>query len=48
METGISGANYAVLHAQNDRLCKGLIETCYYGPKFDALNPKTSHEGGDT
>ena len=27
IETSISGANHAVLHAQNDRLCLGPIET---------------------
>ena len=27
METSISGANYDVLHAQNDRCCLGPIET---------------------
>ena len=32
METSDSDANHAVLQAQNDRLCLGLIETCYSGP----------------
>ena len=31
MLTCHSGANRAVLHAQNDMLCLGLIETCYSG-----------------
>ena len=33
METSNSGAKHAVLHAQNNRLCQGPIETCYSGPK---------------
>ena len=47
METSISGANPAVLHAQNDRLCLGPIETCYSGPKVAVLLPKTTDEGRD-
>ena len=41
METGIKGANHTVLHAQNDRLCLGPMETCYSSPKVDVLLPKT-------
>ena len=47
IETSNSGANHAVLHTQNDRLCLGPIETCYSGPKVDVLHPKTTDEGGD-
>ena len=47
METSFSGANHAVLHAQNDRLCLGPIETCYSGPKGAVLLPKTTDEGWD-
>ena len=32
MEISNSDANHAVLHAQNDRSCLGLLETCYSGP----------------
>ena len=28
--------------------CMGLLETCYSGPKVDALHPKTTHEGWDS
>ena len=45
--TSDSGANHAVFHAQNDRLCLGLTETCYSGPKVAALHPKTTHEYWD-
>ena len=47
METSNSDANYAVLHAQKDRLCLGPIETCYSDPKVAVLHPKTTDEGGD-
>ena len=30
------------LHAQNDRLCLGLIETCYFGPEDAVLHAKTT------
>ena len=43
----ISGANHAVFHAKNDRLCLGPIETCYSGPKVAVLLPKTTDEGWD-
>ena len=42
-----SGANHAVLHAQNDRLCLGIIVTFYAAPKVAVLHPKTTHEGWD-
>ena len=35
MDTSESGANHAVLHAQNDRLCRGTRETSIY----DANHP---------
>ena len=44
METSISGANHAVLHAQNDRRCLGPIEICYSGPKVAVLRVKTTDE----
>ena len=47
METSISGANHVVLHAQNDRLCLGPMETCYSGPKVAVLLPKNADEGCD-
>ena len=47
IQTCKSGANHAVFHAQNDRLCLGLIVTCYARPKVAALYPKTTHEGWD-
>ena len=47
METSISGANHAVLHAQNDRLGLGPIETCNSGPKVAVLHSKTTNEGWD-
>ena len=47
METSISGSNHAVLHAQNDRLCLGPIETCYSGPKGAVLHAKTTDQGWD-
>ena len=45
METGNSGANHAVLHAQNDRCDLGPIETCNSDPKVAVLPGKTSDEG---
>ena len=47
IETSDSGDNHPVFHAQNDRLCLGLIEICYSGPKVAALHPKTTHECWD-
>ena len=46
METSNSGANHAVLHAQNDRFCVGPIETCYSGPKVAVLLPKLQMRAG--
>ena len=40
METSISGANYAVLLAQNDRCGLGPIELCNSGAKGAVLNAK--------
>ena len=40
--TSDSGANHSVFHAQNDRLCLGLIETCYSGPEVTVLHAKTT------
>ena len=37
-----SGANHAVVHAQNDRSCLGPIETCYSGPEVAVLHAKTT------
>ena len=42
IETGNSGANHSVSHAQNDRLCLGLIETCYSTPEVTVLHAKTT------
>ena len=47
IETSISDANLAVLHAQNDRWCVGPIEICYSGTKVVVLHAKTSDEGWD-
>ena len=47
METSNSGAKHAVLHAQNNRLCQGHIETCYSGPKVAVLHQKTTAERWD-
>ena len=47
METSNSDAKYAVLHAQNDRLCLGPIETCYSAPKVAVLHAKTTDKGWD-
>ena len=44
METSNSGAKHAVLHAKNNRLCQGPIETCYSGPKVAVLHQKTTAE----
>ena len=48
METSNSGANHAVLHAQNDRLCLGLTVTFYADPKVAVFHQKNTHEGWDT
>ena len=47
METSNSGANQAVLHAQNDRRGLGPIENCNSDPKEAVLNAKTTDEGWD-
>ena len=47
MKTSISGANDAVLHAQNDRCGLGLTETCSSDPKVAVLHAKTTDEGRD-
>ena len=38
IETSKSGANHAVLHAQNDRLCLGTRETSIYGSNHADLH----------
>ena len=47
METSISGANHAVLHAQNDRWGLEPIEICYSGPKVAVLHAKNTDDGWD-
>ena len=47
METSYSGANHAVLHAQNDRWVLGPIETINSGPKDAVFHAKTTNEGWD-
>ena len=47
METSNSGANHAVLNAQNDRWDLGPIETCNSGPKVAVLQAKGTKEGLD-
>ena len=46
-ETSNSGANHAVLHAQNDRWGLEPIEDMCAGPKVAVLNAKTTDEGWD-
>ena len=41
METSISGANHAVLHAQNDRRVLGPKETINSGHNINVLNAQT-------
>ena len=48
IQTCNSGANHAVLHAQNDRCGLGPIQTCKSGPKVAVLHPKTTDESWDT
>ena len=38
LETSKSGANHAVLKAQNDRLCLGPRETSFYGANHADLH----------
>ena len=45
IETSNSGANHAVLHAQNDRWCLGPIDINYSGPKLADLGAKNTDEG---
>ena len=47
METSNSGANPAVLHAQNDRWGLGPIETGNSDPKAAVLHAKTTDESWD-
>ena len=47
METSISGANHAILHAQYDRWGLGPIETSNFDPKDAVLDAKTTDEGWD-
>ena len=42
IEPSNSGANHAVVHAQNERSCLGPLETCYSGPEFAVLHAKTT------
>ena len=42
IEPSISGANHAVIHAQNERSCLGPLETCYSGPEFAVSHAKTT------
>ena len=45
METSISDANDAVLHAHNDRCSLGPIETFNSDPNVAVLHSKTTDEG---
>ena len=45
METSNSDAKNVVLHAQSDRSCLGLIETCYSVTEAAVLHVKTTGEG---
>ena len=47
IETSISDAKHAVLHAQNDRLCLGPIKTCNSAPKVAVLHAKITDKGWD-
>ena len=42
IELSNSGANHAVVHAQNERSCLGPLEICYSGPEFAVLHAKTT------
>ena len=42
IETCISDARNAVVHAPKDRSCLGPIETCYSGPEGAVLHGKTT------
>ena len=45
METSISGANYAVVHAQINRRSLGHLETCNSDPKVAVVHAKPTDEG---
>ena len=47
IETSNSGANHAVLHAQNDKRGVVPIETSTSGPKVAVLHAETTDEGWD-
>ena len=47
METSNSGANHAVLLAQNGKWGLGPIEICNSGPKVSVLHAKTTDEDWD-
>ena len=47
METSNSGANHAVLNAQNDSGGLGPIETCNSGPNISVLQANTTDEVSD-
>ena len=47
IETRNSGANHAVLPAENDRCGLGLIESCNSAPKFAVLHAKTTGTNRD-
>ena len=42
IETRNSDAKHALVHAQNDRSCQGLLETCYSAPEVAVLHAKTT------
>ena len=48
METGFSGANHAVLNAQNGRRRLGPIETINSGHNVAVVNAQNHREGWDT
>ena len=45
IETSISGANHAVLHAQNDWWYLGAIDIHYSSAKLADLHAKTTDDG---
>ena len=45
METSVSGANHAVLHAQNDRWSLGPIETINSGHNIAVVNAQNHRWG---
>ena len=44
MDTSKSGSNHAVLHAKNDRLCRGPRETSIYGANHADLHAQMTGE----